>query len=232
MASASTEYNTNIDNEVAIVAEKKETITLTSNDNVNFVVEKKVAEMSGVVRDMLKDLAADQEEAMLSTPTVIPLPNVASKELQKVIEYCQYHSENPESEEDKEKYTRMKIQDRRTVICDWDEAFYPKDTFDEIAAWIMAANFLNIPKMQELGCKRFATRIHNNFQEAMPTVAELEPLDEEKQADLIKERVDQANVLNRILLHQVDDFTPEQKKAIEEENRWAFVQEAKNILKS
>merc|ERR1712157_690506 len=58
-----------------------DTVKLTSSDGQCFDVEKEVAFES----DMIKNMLEDCEDASC------PLPNVTSKILTKVIEYCKYH---------------------------------------------------------------------------------------------------------------------------------------------
>ncbi|KAJ3701297.1 hypothetical protein LUZ61_005002 [Rhynchospora tenuis] len=58
------------------------TITLTSSDGEEFVVDDKVARECVTIRNMMDD------DCVI---TNFPLPNVTSKTLSKVIEYCQKH---------------------------------------------------------------------------------------------------------------------------------------------
>ena len=66
-----------------------ETCVLVSQEGDRFVVEKKVAMMSELVKIMHED--GDDGE--------IPLINVKSVILAKVIEFCKYHTENGEMPE-------------------------------------------------------------------------------------------------------------------------------------
>ena len=61
---------------------EKRMITLKSSDGEEFEVEEKVAMESQTIRHMIEDECADNG---------IPLPNVNSKILSKVIEYCNKH---------------------------------------------------------------------------------------------------------------------------------------------
>lgn len=63
---------------------------LRSSDNENFEVEEAVAVESQTIKHMIEDDCAD---------TTIPLPNVSSKILAKVIEYCKKHVESPKGDE-------------------------------------------------------------------------------------------------------------------------------------
>ncbi|KAA8545430.1 hypothetical protein F0562_020214 [Nyssa sinensis] len=66
------------------------TIVLKSSDGETFEVEEAVALESQTIKHMIEDNCAD---------TSIPLPNVTSKILAKVIEYCKKHVDTPKSED-------------------------------------------------------------------------------------------------------------------------------------
>ncbi|KAI8024359.1 SKP1-like protein 4 [Camellia lanceoleosa] len=66
------------------------TIVLKSSDGETFEVEESVALESQTIKHMIEDDCAD---------TSIPLPNVTSKILAKVIEYCKKHVDTPKSDD-------------------------------------------------------------------------------------------------------------------------------------
>lgn len=65
-------------------------ITLKSSDGETFEMDEAVALESQTIKHMIEDDCADNG---------IPLPNVTSKILSKVIEYCKKHVETPKSED-------------------------------------------------------------------------------------------------------------------------------------
>ena len=65
-------------------------ITLKSSDGESFDVDEAVALESQTIKHMIEDDCADNG---------IPLPNVTSKILAKVIEYCKKHVETPKSDD-------------------------------------------------------------------------------------------------------------------------------------
>jgi len=74
---------------------------------------------------------------------IIPLPNVNSNTLLKIIEYIKYHNNTNDNEEDKDK---------------WDNSFLKVD--DELLFnIILASNYLEIPKLLDLTCKTVANYI-------------------------------------------------------------------------
>ncbi|TXG52015.1 hypothetical protein EZV62_021184 [Acer yangbiense] len=106
-------------------------ITLKSSDGEAFEVDEAVALESQTIKHMIEDDCADNG---------IPLPNVTSKILSKVIEYCKKHVESPKSD------------DRATGAVD-----------DDLKAWdaefVKAANYLNIKSLLDLTCQTVADMI-------------------------------------------------------------------------
>jgi S-phase kinase-associated protein 1 len=155
--------------------ENKETnetlVELTSKDGQKFKVKKQVILMSGLIKDMLEE--GDEEEV-----PVIPVPNVDSKPLKKVIEYCEYHWNNPA--EEIEKPLKGKIED---VICDWDKKFLEIDQ-SLLIELIMAANYLNIKDLLDLTCAKVASMIKGKSPEQIREMFGIEndftPEEEEK----------------------------------------------------
>jgi S-phase kinase-associated protein 1 len=70
-------------------AETKKNITLRSSDNETFEMEERVAMLSETIKHLIEDDCVD---------SVIPVPNVKSDTLARVIEYCKKHVESSESE--------------------------------------------------------------------------------------------------------------------------------------
>ncbi|KAK8916086.1 SKP1-like protein 1A [Platanthera zijinensis] len=118
-------------------------ISLKSSDGEEFVVDEAVALLSQTIRHMIEDDCAEG----------IPIPNVNSKILAKVIEYCKKHVECTPSTsstgDDKAIEEELKI---------WDSDFVKVDQatlFD----LILAANYLNIKGLLDLTCQTVADMI-------------------------------------------------------------------------
>ncbi|GMY12278.1 SKP1-like protein 1B [Fagus crenata] len=114
-------------------------ITLKSSDGEAFEVEEAVALESQTIKHMIEDECADNG---------IPLPNVTSKILAKVIEYCKKHVEATNPDE------RTSDEDLKA----WDAEFVKVDQatlFD----LILAANYLNIKSLLDLTCQTVADMI-------------------------------------------------------------------------
>ncbi|CAK9194895.1 unnamed protein product [Sphagnum troendelagicum] len=122
------------------MAEKR--VKLKSSDDEMFEVEEAVAFESQAVKNMIEDTGMDHP---------IPLPNVSSKILAKVIEYCKYHVDNQKASDDKPATSEDEIKA-------WDLDFVKVDQatlFD----LILAANYLNIKNLLDLTCQTVADMI-------------------------------------------------------------------------
>ena len=121
-------------------------VKLMSADNVQFNVERAVADMSATIKNMFEDMDSDES-------TITPLPNVTGKILTKVIEYCKYHLDHPTPA------TEEKKDDKRTDdIIPWDQEFCKVDQ-DILFELILAANYLDIKPLLDLTCKTVANMI-------------------------------------------------------------------------
>ena len=121
-------------------------IKLQSSDDAEYTVDINVAKMSVTIRNMLEDIGEEGDQA-------IPLPNVTGKILDKVIQYCQHHVNDPPPAGDDKK------DDKRTDdIIPWDNDFCRVDqaTLFEL---ILAANYLDIKPLLDLTCKTVANMI-------------------------------------------------------------------------
>ncbi|KAJ1875244.1 hypothetical protein LPJ71_011626, partial [Coemansia sp. S17] len=117
----------------------------------------------------------------------IPLPNVTAKVLEKVIEYCEYHIDDPDPIQD----DLDEIPKRSDDIEPRDENFMKVDQ-ELLFEILLAANYMDIKPLLELGCKTVANMIRNK------TAQEI-----------------------RTMFNIVDDFSPEEREQIKKENEWA-----------
>ncbi|KAJ8662558.1 E3 ubiquitin ligase complex SCF subunit sconC [Lichtheimia ornata] len=152
-------------------------VKLISSDNEDFTVDKAVAERSVLIKNMLEDVG--------DSDAPIPLPNVNAKILRKVIEWCDHHRNDPMVSQQDE-------QDRRnTDIDEWDQKYMEVDQ-ETLFDVILAANYLDIKPLLDVGCKTVANMIKG------------------KSAEEIRRTF---NITN--------DFTPEEEAQIRKENEWA-----------
>jgi len=154
-------------------------VKLTSADNEEVIVDHEVAIRSVLIKNMLEDVGESDE--------AIPLPNVSSSVLHKVIEWCEHHRKDPEPIPEDADDTRKKT----TEISEWDGKFIQVDQ-EMLFEIILAANYLDIKPLLDVGCKTVANMIKG------------------KQPEEIRK-----------LFNIVNDFTPEEEAQIKKENEWA-----------
>eukprot|EP01128_Nolandella_sp_AFSM9_P008488 TRINITY_DN5200_c0_g1_i1.p1 TRINITY_DN5200_c0_g1~~TRINITY_DN5200_c0_g1_i1.p1 ORF type:complete len:184 (+),score=69.31 TRINITY_DN5200_c0_g1_i1:53-553(+) len=113
--------------------------------NAPIEVPLEIANQSVTIKNMLEDFGGNTDMA-------IPLHNVTSNILKKVIEYCTYHHEHPTTKSDDKK------DQKNEEISPWDKDFcnVEQGTLFEI---ILAANFLDVKDLLDLTCKTVANLI-------------------------------------------------------------------------
>ena len=117
-------------------------VHLRSSDEQMFEVDEEVAYESLTVKNMIEDTG---------TEAPIPLPNVSSKILAKVIEYCKFHVDAKAGNADKP----SKLDDD---VKAWDMEFVKVDQ-STLFELILAANYLNIKSLLDLTCLTVANMI-------------------------------------------------------------------------
>lgn len=130
-------------------------ITLKSSDGEAFEVDEAVALKSETIKHMV-------EEG--STSSGFPLPNVTSKILAKVLEYCKKHVEAEANPDGKPTEDELK---------DWDADFVKVDQV-MLFELIMAANYLNIKSLLDLTCQAVADSIKDKQPEEIREIFHIE----------------------------------------------------------
>lgn len=123
-------------------------IKLQSSDGEIFETNVQIAKCSGTIKTMLEDCGIDDGDE-----TVVPLPNVNSAILRKVLQWATYHKDDQvpaDDDENKEK--------RTDDISSWDSDFLKVDqgTLFEL---ILAANYLDTKGLLDVTCKTVANMI-------------------------------------------------------------------------
>ena len=156
----------------AIVPETTSTrkVHLVSSEGDSFQVSVGVAHMSQLVKTMIegKDRWISHarrkrthtssscciDETDEDDGQEIPLPNVKSKVLSKVIEFCGKHHDNPMKDIEKP----LKSADMHQVVDDWDANFVDIEQ-DILFELILAANYMDIKSLLDLTCAKVASMI-------------------------------------------------------------------------
>lgn len=128
------------------------TITLLSQEGEKFEVSENVANMSELIKSMIEENEDDDDEEEAQE---IPLPNVKTSILSKVIEFCKYHSSgNAMLEIEKP----LKSSNMKDVVPEWDANFVDVEQ-SILFELILAANYLDIKPLLDLTCAKVASMI-------------------------------------------------------------------------
>uniref|UniRef100_A0A803LSS5 SKP1-like protein n=1 Tax=Chenopodium quinoa TaxID=63459 RepID=A0A803LSS5_CHEQI len=103
-------------------------IILKSADNEHFEVDEKAAMLSQTIKNLIEDIGESNDP--------IPLPNVSSAILSKIIEYCNKHVEE-----------ENKAESENDDLKQWDADF------------LKAANYMDIKSLLDLSCQCVANMI-------------------------------------------------------------------------
>ena len=125
-------------------------IKLVSSDAKEFKVPIDIAQKSVTINTMLQDL--EMEDG--NNDEAVPLPNVDGTILEKVIEWCTKHKDDAA---DKFSATSM------SSLPEWDEKTFFNKGEDQKLLFdlILAANYLDIKGIIDIGCKIVAKQIQN-----------------------------------------------------------------------
>ena len=122
-----------------------------SQEGDPFPVPLAVANMSELVKSMMDD---EGDDGGSSGPTEMPLPNVKSPVLRKVIEFCEHHLKEPMTEIEKP----LKSQLMADVVQKWYADFVDLEQV-MLFELILAANYMDIKPLLDLTCATVASMI-------------------------------------------------------------------------
>uniref|UniRef100_A0A0E0G4Y8 SKP1-like protein n=1 Tax=Oryza nivara TaxID=4536 RepID=A0A0E0G4Y8_ORYNI len=143
-------------------------ILLISSDGQHFQVTEAEASMSKLVSNMIEDEC---------TENGVPLPNVASNVLAKVLEYCKKHA--AAADED------VAVKDQE--LKSFDASFIDVDN-TMLFNLILAANYLNVPSLLDLACQHTADLIKGKtVQEIRDTFGIVNDFTPEEEEEIRKE---------------------------------------------
>lgn len=119
-------------------------------------MERKVAERSVLIKNMLGDLGNDDDDDDESFE--VPIPNVRGSVLQKILEWCEHHKDTafPDDEDDDSR--------KSAPVEEWDREFLRVDQ-EMLYEIILGANYLNIRPLLDAGCKVVAEMIRGKTPE-------------------------------------------------------------------
>ncbi|KAJ4977458.1 hypothetical protein NE237_002564 [Protea cynaroides] len=172
-------------------------VFLRSSDGETFEIDEVVASASETLKNIIEDGGS---------VGVIPIPNVSSKILTKVIGYCKKHIEDNESA----KKSSNGVEKGKEILREYDEEEGKREKVrvEELKKW--EANYMDIDQKVLYHLMKAA-----NYLE----IKGLLDLTVEKAANMIRGKTpDQI----REIFNIKNDFTPEEEKKIRQENAWAF----------
>lgn len=143
-------------------------------------VELEVAQKSIILKNMIEDTGREGE---------IPIPNIQLPILKKVLLYCEHYCSITPKEIKKPLISKDL---KENGVDDWDCKFIEMEQIDNLIDLIVAANFLDIEGLVNLGCAKIATFIKGKTVEEIRDTFGIE-----------------------------NDFTPQEEAQLREENRWA-----------
>lgn len=120
---------------------------LMSQEGERFEVDKEVAQMSVLVKEMTEEDDDDDE-------LEVPLPNVKSSVLRRVISFCEHHVREPMHDIEKP----LKSSNMAEVVSEWDANFVKVEQ-DVLFELILAANYMDIKSLLDLTCAKVASMI-------------------------------------------------------------------------
>ncbi|CAF1738384.1 hypothetical protein Bca4012_043369 [Brassica carinata] len=157
------------------MSESNKKISLISSEGEAFEVSEAVAREFEIVAHMLEDGCSGSS---------IPITTVDSNILGKVIEYCTKHVEVGNVEGNSEKAEKdLEEFDKRFIAVEMNTLF----------SLILAANYLNVKGLLNIGCQKVADTIKDMKPEEVRSIFNIE-----------------------------NDYTPAEEEVVRKENEWAF----------
>jgi S-phase kinase-associated protein 1 len=136
-------------------------VKLMSSDGHTFEVDEEVACESHVMKNVIEDVGTDDP---------IPLPNVSSGVLAKVIDYCKYHVDSRKATKEEPTATAPEMKEwdaeeeptsttpEKATMEEWDAEFIKVEQ-QMLFDLIRAANYLHIQSLLAFTCQTVANKI-------------------------------------------------------------------------
>ncbi|KAH8743536.1 negative regulator sulfur controller-3 [Diaporthe sp. PMI_573] len=163
-------------------AREEAQLTLKCNDGGIVRVDLPVAKRSILLNNLIDDLGV---EAATTQP--VPLPNMTKPVLEKVIEWCKHHCDDPLPTQD----LKTEFRDMNAAIDEWDQKYMEIDQ-EMLFEILLAANYMDIKALLDLGCKTVANMIKGKTPEEI-----------------------------RRTFNITNDFASEEEDQIRRDNKWA-----------
>ncbi|OIW01586.1 hypothetical protein TanjilG_23897 [Lupinus angustifolius] len=129
---------------MADAPKRKITISLKTCDGDVFEVSPAIAKQMQTIQSFVED------DSFVATTTVIPLPNVTSFQLTKIIDYLNYHHNG-----------KAVAVDRKVAAKKFDEEFVKELDHEQLKELLLAANYLNVKDVLDFLCQAVADLIQD-----------------------------------------------------------------------
>ncbi|KAJ8133092.1 hypothetical protein O1611_g533 [Lasiodiplodia mahajangana] len=119
-------------------------LSLIANDGLKVQASLQAVKQSIMLRTMFEDLD-------MPSDTEIPIPEVSGKILEKCMEWCEKHREDPHP-----------LPEETKVLPEWDAKFFSDIHESQVVVGLInAANYLDIPLLLQYGISILVLRIQN-----------------------------------------------------------------------
>ncbi|KAF8995307.1 Skp1 family, dimerization domain-containing protein [Cyathus striatus] len=141
-------------------------VIFVSSDNEQFTIDKDAVKNMGLITNMSSEID-DQS---------IPLPNITSAVLKKILEYCEHHHNDPVYHFDNsyDEFSAYSTRRRTSDISEWDYNFFSAIDTNMITEIVIAANYLDFPPLLDAGCKTIANMIKGKTPEEIRKIFNIE----------------------------------------------------------
>ncbi|KAH8273038.1 hypothetical protein KR018_002230, partial [Drosophila ironensis] len=155
-------------------------INLQSSDGMIYSVDLRIAKCFGIIKTMLQICKIPEDQN-----SVVPLARVDGNMLLKLLLWAEHHVNDPEPTDD----DAVLVRDNDDISA-WEASFLRVDQ-STLLDLMLAANYMNIKRLQEAACKTVANMIQEK------TVVEM-----------------------RKTFNIESDFSPEEEEQVRQENEW------------
>lgn len=118
-------------------------VRLKTSDGKRFILTKSEASCSNALRMMI-------ESSQNTSTEYVNLPSVHSKMLSKIIEWCQFHCNDRQPQNDNTDATYAR--DQEIVLTAWDRGFFGSMSDVELLKLLHVASFLDVRTLFNAGC--------------------------------------------------------------------------------
>ncbi|KAE9599870.1 hypothetical protein Lal_00045478 [Lupinus albus] len=129
---------------MADAPEPKITISLKPFDGDVVEVSPAIAKQMQTIQSFI------EEDSFDASTTVIPLPNISAFQLNKIIDYLNYHRNG-----------KAVVDNNKMSVKQFDETFVKELNDDQLKELLLAANYLNVKDVLDFLCQAVADLIQN-----------------------------------------------------------------------